>query len=258
MPCYPALALLLGCAMEEGGAWVRRGTVFLSILSGCAAVAALTILFLVRGFAAPGDIAGALSEHPEAYTLSLGHMEDLTLRSFAYLRLPLAVAAVAFLIGSVSAIRGSGRKAFLTAGLMMVLFFHAARLALIVFDPYLSSRPLAEALLRSPTGELIVDHHYYTFSSIFFYTNRKALLLNGRFNNLVYGSYAPGAPSIFINDADFRRVWHETKRYYIVAELPGVQRVKSLVGQAGLNVVAMSGGKFLLTNHPLLTTKLLR
>jgi hypothetical protein len=258
MPCYPALALLLGCAMGGGGIWIRRGTVLLSILSGCAAISALTILFLVRGFAAPGDIAGALSEHPEAYTLSLGHVEDLTLRSFAYLRLPLAVAAIAFLIGAVNAIRGSNRRAFLIAGLMMVLFFHAARLALIVFDPYLSSRPLAEALLRSPAGELIVDHHYYTFSSIFFYTDRKALLLNGRFNNLVYGSYAPEAPSIFINDADFSRLWQEAKRYYIVAELPGVQRIKPLAGPAGLNVVAVSGGKFLLTNHPLLTTKLLR
>ena len=43
----------------------------------------------------------ALSYNPEAYTLSLGHMEDLTLRSFAYLRLPLALAVVAFLIGAV-------------------------------------------------------------------------------------------------------------------------------------------------------------
>ena len=61
------------------------------------------------------------------------------------------------------------------------------------FDPFLSSRPLAETLRRSPPGQkLIVDHHYYTFSSIFYTTNRTALLLNGRFNNLVYGSYAPG------------------------------------------------------------------
>ena len=55
---------------------------------------------------------------------------------------------------------------------MLVLFFQAARMALVVFDPYMSSRPLADALLRAPEGKLIVDHHYYTFSSIFFYTNR--------------------------------------------------------------------------------------
>ena len=77
---------------------------------------------------------------------------------------------------------------------MMVLFFHAARLALVVFDPYLSSRALADGSLRSPAGELIVDDQYYTFSSVFFYSNRTALLLNGRVNNLEYGSYAPGAP----------------------------------------------------------------
>ena len=46
-----------------------------------------------------------------------------------------------------------------------------------------------------------MDDQYYTFSSIFFYTNRTALLLNGRNNNLEYGSYAPGAPNVFINDA---------------------------------------------------------
>src|SRR5205823_9971324 len=70
------------------------------------------------------------------------------------------------------------------------IFYHAARLALVVFDPYLSSRPLAEALAQAPLGTLIVDDQYYTFSSVFFYTNRRALLLNGRVNNLDYGSYA--------------------------------------------------------------------
>ena len=106
-------------------------------------------------------------------------MEDLTLASFAYLRLPLAIAALAFLIGALGSFCAVGQRAFLAAALMMVLFFHAARLAMVVFDPYLSSRPLAEALLRSPKGDLVVDHHYYTFSSIFFYTNRTARLLNG-------------------------------------------------------------------------------
>jgi hypothetical protein len=101
-------------------------------------------------------------------------MEDLTLESFAYLRLPLALAAAAFLIGALGSLRAVGQRAFLAAALMMVLFFHAARLAMVVFDPYLSSRPLAEALERSPQGNLVVDHHYYTFSSVFFYTNRTA------------------------------------------------------------------------------------
>jgi hypothetical protein len=251
MPCYPALALLLGSAMAAGGDWVRRGTRAISAIAGCAGVALIAIFVLVRNVPAPGDISTALSQRPGTYTLSLSHMEDLTLGSFAYLRLPLAVAAIAFLGGALGTLRATGRRAFLAAALMMVLFFHAARLAMVVFDPYLSSRPLAEALLRSPEGKLIVDHHYYTFSSVFFYTNRSALLLNGRFNNLVYGSYAPDAPDVFIDDAQWKNMWLGADRCYVVASDYAVPRFEKLVGKGMLNVVAASGGKVVLTNHPL-------
>ena len=143
---------------------------------------------------------------------------------------------------------------------MMVIFFHAARLAMVVFDPYMSSRPLAEALLASPAGKLIVNHHYYEFSSIFFYTNRSALLLNGRFNNLVYGSYAPTSPPVFIDDSQFENLWRQSERYYFVADRAGMKRIQSLTtgglpAALELDVVAASGGKFLVTNHPLASTE---
>ncbi len=144
-------------------------------------------------------------------------MEDLTLESFAYLRLPLVLAAVAFLIGAVGTLRTKSKSAYIAIALMMVVFFQAARLAMVRFDPYLSSRPLVNALERSPQGGLIVDHHYYWFSSVFFYTDRTAWLLNGRFNNLVYGSYAPGAPDVFLDDSAFKDLWLKPERYYIVA-----------------------------------------
>ncbi len=63
----------------------------------------LALLWASRGFTAPGDISQALAHNPGAYTLSLGHMGDLTLQSFAYLRLPLVIAAVATLIGAAGA-----------------------------------------------------------------------------------------------------------------------------------------------------------
>jgi hypothetical protein len=251
MPCYPALALLLGSAMAAGGGWIRRGTNVLCGVAAVAAIVTLTLFFLVRHVPAPGDISSALSQHPSAYKLSLGHMEDLTIESFAYLRVPLLIAAGAFLIGAVGAFRSAGLRAFLSAALMMVLFFHAARLAMVVFDPYLSSRPLAEALLRAPEGKLISGRAYYAFSSIFFYTNRTALILNGRFNNLEYGSYAPRAPSVFIEDAQFKDLWLQPERYYLVALDSGVPAMENLVGRDRLNLVASSGGKSILTNHPL-------
>jgi 4-amino-4-deoxy-L-arabinose transferase-like glycosyltransferase len=252
MPLYPALALLTGSAMAAGGVWIRRGTRVLSAILLICAIAAGGLWFATRGIPAPGDISSALTQHPDVYSLSLGHMEDLTLHSFAYLRAPLLLAAIAFLIGAAGTLRFSGEKAFLSAALMAVLFLQAARMALVVFDPYMSSRPLANALLRSPQGKLIVDHHYYDFSSVFFYTQRNALLLNGRFQNLEYGSYAPGAPDVFIDDQQWKRLWDGSERYYLVAERAALHRLEPLAGPDRFQVVAESGGKLLLTNQPLI------
>jgi len=132
---------------------------------------------------------------------------------------------------------------------MMVLFFHAARLALVAFDPYMGSRTLADALLQAPPGKLIVDGQYYTFSSVFFYTNRRALLVNGRVNNLEYGSYAPNAPrDVFIDDQDLIRIWSGAERYYLVTEGPQMPRLSKLLGNS-IFPVKQSGGKFLVTNQ---------
>jgi 4-amino-4-deoxy-L-arabinose transferase-like glycosyltransferase len=250
MPIYPALALLTGCAMATENSWTRWGTRVLCVIAACLTVTLVSILVMVRGLPAVGDIASALSSNPAAYKLSLGHMEDLTMASFAYLRLPLVVAVIAFSFGFLGLLLARGRRAYFAAALMMVIFFHAARLAMVVFDPYMSSRPLAEALLKAPPGKLIVNHHYYEFSSVFFYTNRTAYLLNGRYNNLVYGSYAPGAPDVFLDDAQFKRMWKEPQRYYLVADRPQLARIEAVVPRADLKLVLASGGKFLFSNQP--------
>jgi 4-amino-4-deoxy-L-arabinose transferase-like glycosyltransferase len=247
MPMYPALALLLGCAMDREGTLATAGSRTIAAISGAAALIIAAVLFMVRHVPATGDISNALQQHPEAYTLSLGHLGDLTLQSFAYLRAPLMVAGVAFLVGAAAAWR-RGRRAYIALAAMMVLFLHASRMALVVFDPYLSSRPLAEALLHAPDGRLIVDGAYYPFSSVLFYANKNALLLNGRVNNLEYGSYAPGAPPVFIDDAEFVRLWSGTIRCYLVADRSGLARLSALAGPANLHQVAASGGKFLFTN----------
>src|SRR5450432_16661 len=250
MPCYPALALLLGQAIASRHRWLRTSTKAIAALATLAALAILAILWLVRGLATPHDIASALTSNPEVYTLSLGHMTDLTIASFAYLRVPLCVAGVALAIGAIGAWAGRASVPMAALTAMMVLFFHAARLALVVFDPYMSSRPLAEALLQAPPGTLIVDDQYYTFSSVFFYTNRRALLLDGRVNNLDYGSYAPDAPpGVFLDDQDFRRLWRAPERYYLVAEGPQLPRFEKLVDKSSLRVEKMSGGKYLFSNH---------
>jgi 4-amino-4-deoxy-L-arabinose transferase-like glycosyltransferase len=250
MPAYPGYALLLGSAMASAGerAW-KVSLRITGVLTAMAALAIAGLLWASRGYAAPGDIAQALGKHPEAYTLSLGHMGDLTIRSFAYLRWPLAIAGLAMLMGTVAGFAWRERKAALGMALMMILFFQAARLALIAFDPYLGSYALAEALNRSPRGGLIVNNPYWEFSSVFFYTNRTGLMLNGRFNNLEYGSNSPGAPNVFIDDAGFAQRWKSGERWYVVSEDEKSGHLKDLVGEGALHLVAASGGKGLYVNQ---------
>jgi 4-amino-4-deoxy-L-arabinose transferase-like glycosyltransferase len=250
MPAYPAFAMLLGSAMAESGEracrWAMRCT---AVIAGCAAVAIVAILWASWSYSAPGDIAQALTSHPSAYTLSLGHMGDLTVRSFAYLRVPLVVAGIAMLIGAIGAWKYTGQRAALALAIMMVLFYQAARLALIAFDPYLGSYDLAQALNKSPHGGLIVDDPYYEMSTIFFYTNRTGLILNGRINNLEYGSYSPGAPQVFIDNSGFVERWKSPQRWYVASEDEHADRLRNLVGVSALHPIATSGGKTIYTNQ---------
>jgi len=253
MPTYPAFALLLGCAINSGGVWIRRGTKAVIAVATIALAVIAVILWQVWNLPTPGDISTALVQHPEMYSLSLGHMGDLTLQSFAYLRLPLALAGAAALIGAGGMVlyRNHKRLPFFAAALMMVVFFHAARVAMVAFDPYLGSKPLAEALMKAPPGKLIEANAYYAFSSVFFYTNRQALLWNGRVGNLEYGSYAPGAPDVFIDDTRLQQLWQSPDRYYLLAYDNDIPRFKQLVGASIVYVVSHGGGKCLLTNQPI-------
>jgi len=254
MPCYPAFALLLGCAMAGEDSWIRNGSRALGVIAGVAALACFAILIADRHLPTPGDITAALTVHPNSYRLSLGHMEDLTLSSFAYLRLPLVVAGIAFLLGSLGAFITAARNRFtatyLTAACMMVLFFEGAHLAMIRFDPLLSSRDIARFIEQAPPGQIVVDRNYYWFSSIPFYTGRPELLLNGNWNNLEYGSNAPGAPDVFLTDDQLRTVWSQPARYYLLARVNQLPRFEELLGSEHLDIIDKSGGKLLMTNLP--------
>lgn len=258
LPAYPALALLLGSAIGSASEDTRRRCS--RVVGGVAAVglaAILGVLLIVRNTATPADLASALDKNPALYTMALGHMQDLTIEAFAYLRLPLVLAAFACLVGLFAVFLSRARHATVAVILMMVVFFHAARVALITFDPHMGSYALAAALRESPPGQLIVDDQYFAFSSVLFYSNRSAKLLNGRVMNLEYGSYAPDAPNVFIDDPEFRRLWLAGERHYLVSTADALNRFQSLVGQERLHVVTARGGKFLLTNLAIMgsTTK---
>ena len=183
MPCYPALALLLGSAMAMDGAWIRRGTALLTAIASCAAAAADRH---------PGS--GAQCPYARRHLQRSGSA-SLGLHAVARPHGRPDDAVVRLLADAASAgghrfrdRRGRDISRCSEACLCLHCPDDAAVLSGCAtgagaFDPYLSSRPLAEAILRSPEGKIIADRHYYAFSSIFFYTNRTGLLLNGRVLN---------------------------------------------------------------------------
>ena len=243
MAAYPAFALLIGDAAAHGGAWVRGGIRATGFVAGLAGLACIGLLAATAGVQPQGDIARTLTQNPDAYTLSLGHMQDLTVESFAWLRGPLVLAALALLGGAWALLRLERARALVGAALMMAVFFQAARWAMVSFDPYLSSRALAEAYNAGPPGTLVLDDQYYAFSSAVFYTNETVLLLNGRVNNIEYGSNAPGAPDVFLDDEGLRRLWAGKQRIYLATY---TERDHDL---SPVFTVEAAGGKLLLSNR---------
>lgn len=249
MPCYPALALLLGSALAGESRWLRRGETLLLVIASAAAVVAGILFVRVWAVPRPGDISTALSANPQDYTLSLGHLHDLTLKSLAYLKLPLALAALACVIGTAGLAFRPRVRAVFSIAVMMIVLIEAARLALIAFDPALSSRPLARILARQPPGRLIVGDEYWAFSALLFYRDESPLIWRGRFNNLEYGSWAPGAAQVFIGDDAFRNLWSDSGPVYLLVMPENVRYAEQALGAGRLSLVAESGGKLLFRNR---------
>jgi hypothetical protein len=133
---------------------------------------------------------------------------------------------------------------------MMTAFFFFAHQSLAVFEPYLSSRPLAEAINREyKDGEIIViNGEYEGGSSLNFYMRKMVYILNGRSSNLEYGSYFEDAPQIFLNSQDLARLWNEPARVYLFTDASKLGELTAAL-PAPAHRFAESGGKLILTNH---------
>jgi 4-amino-4-deoxy-L-arabinose transferase-like glycosyltransferase len=249
MPIYPAVALLLGSCMGTKSKWLRTGVTITGVVAIAAASVIAVILFRVWPLSTPGDIFSALVQHPELYTLSLGHMADLTIPAMAYLRLPLAAAGFALLIGGLFVLLAKCEYSYIAIAVMLIGFFQAARLALVVFDPYLSSHAVAQKLEQLPQGTLVICGKYNPLSSVFFYFKDKALQHDADLDILEYGSLAPGAPNISISDSELQLLWSTHQRVYILAKAGKLQHVKDTIGRLGAYLILQSGDKYLFSNQ---------
>jgi hypothetical protein len=199
----------------------------------------------------------------------MSHLFDLTGESFAALRLPAALAAIALLIGPVAGwllrIKGKHLAATISIALTMTVFFVAAHIAFARFEPMLSSKQMADTIMAkgSPQDTVIVYGEQSSASSLIFYTNdffsgRPALLVlprcgkNGEGSTLLWGSCYPDAPDIYLSDDKLAAIWGTGERKWIFAEDPDRDKVEhALAGSGHLYAVQTLADKTLWTDRPL-------
>lgn len=260
VPVYMPLLLLMAGALarEEESPRSRLLLVIAAVFALCAIVASGVLaagLFASRHLPFVADIGSVLAK-PDlgADTLSMGHMLDLTGQSFAALRLPAILAAVALAIGPLLALWFRARRKHLystwTTAVTMGVFLVAAHIALGRFDPYLSSTRLTAAIAReSHPGDRVMIYGDQAFgSSLLFYLRRPIELVNGRTTSMWFGSTYADAPKIFLEDADLLRAWNSSQRVFLFVPPHQKARVDALItGQKF--VVAESSGKVVYSNR---------
>jgi len=258
---WPAIGMLLGIgsarAEEAGTRWltyVQGALAAVGVLLGAVLIAMVVISWRVQ---VHGDISSLLErQQQDVYRVSMAHILDLTPQAFAVLRLPASMAAVAFVLGLGVAwwMRRAGKPiaATLTMAATMALFFFAANIALGVFGPYLSSKPLVEKVRQQIQGNdvLAIYGEFDASSSVGFYTGRRLLIWNGKYNNLLPGSQYPDAPAIFFKDEEFLPVWHGAKRVFLFVPAEKRADAEKWLPKSGTYLIAESGGKAAYSNRP--------
>jgi hypothetical protein len=126
-------------------------------------------------------------------------------------------------------------------------------MAYATFEPRLSSKPLAQELLKwlQPDDRLVFYGEFDAGSSLSFYARRQAWIYNGRYNGLEFGSYLPDAPQIFLTDRDFPRVWDGSGRVFLFVPPEQRQQALARLPLDRAYFVAEKGGKALFVNQPL-------
>jgi len=264
LPSLPALALLCGMWLNreeasEPGSPLRRSGMRSSMTMLVLGVAAFVICLGIAVMSPPAppnvDFGDLLKKAPAMYKLSMGHLFDLTMGAMSVFRVPLILTGVGFLAGTffnwLFRKKGSPLRGNLAICVMMVILFQAVHMALTVFSPVLGSKPLGMAIKKQyqPEDLIVVNGAYSVASSVNFYTGAQLHMLNGRFNDLWYGSLFPDSPAVFEDDASFAKLWVGPGRVFFVdINATGVEKLNAL--PAPYYEVARSGEKRVYSNRP--------
>ena len=248
-------------------AWLTGAQAVFAIAGVLAAAALGWGLWTSRHLLYVSDI-GTLLAHRDVggYTLSMSHLFDLTGPSFAALRLPAVLAAIILLIGPATGwmlrVRGRHIAATISIAVTAAAFLVAAHIAFARFEPMLSSKQLADTILRdgSPADTFIVYGDQSDASSVIFYTHdflhKPALLVeeqcspHGAGSSLLWGSCYPDAPLIFLSEDQLSKLWGTGARKWLFAQDTNQPKAEQLLA-GRLYPVQSIADKALWTDRPL-------
>ncbi len=214
------------------------------------------LLWMSRNVQVKGDIAGLLGSKPqEYYRYEFSRAADLTTQAFAALRGEAIATMVVFVLGFGAAWLLRRRQRALAATLVTALaatgLIFAAHSAMIVFEPKLSSRVLAEQIgaYLQPGDRILLYGDFYGGCTVSFYTRQKLWIWNGRYYGLAFGSNYPDAPQIFLDDQQFPAFWQVPERVFLVVPENHQEEALERLPPNSTYVFAQSGGKTVYVNH---------
>jgi 4-amino-4-deoxy-L-arabinose transferase-like glycosyltransferase len=280
-PAWPPLLILMAGVLawiEEGRgpgegkpllstAWLTWAQAIFALAGVTAAAALAWGLWESRNLPFVDDI-GTLLAHRDVggYTLSMSHFFDLTGPSFAALRLPAALAAITLLIGPAVSwllrLRGKHLAATTALALTSALFLVAAHIAFARFEPMLSSKQLADAIIAkgSPSDAFVIYGDQSDASSVVFYTHnflRKPAYIvvepcspHGAGSTLLWGSCYPDAPKIFLSEDKLLKMWGTGERKWLFAQDKNQSKAEQLLA-GRLYPVKSIADKALWTDRPM-------
>jgi 4-amino-4-deoxy-L-arabinose transferase-like glycosyltransferase len=243
--------------------WVTFAHAAFTVLGALIAVALLYGLWASRSRPFVADIGDLLAHRGVGdYTLSMSHLFDLTADSFAALRLPAALAALAFAAGPALAwmLRVQRRHIAATTAMAftMTFFLVAAHIAFARFGSMLSSQNMAAKIQQleaegqlAPNVPLLLYGDQAYGSSIPFYLDRHVGLVNGRSTSLLFGSTFPDAPPIFESGVELVNGWGKGERKVLFVPLEKRDEVDRLLQGKPQVVLDERSGKVLITDRPL-------
>jgi 4-amino-4-deoxy-L-arabinose transferase-like glycosyltransferase len=296
-PAWPAILILIAgalAAVEEApdrdprrinasSKWLTGMHAAFAVLGMAAAAALAWGLWSSRHLPYIPDI-GTLLAHRSVgnYSLATSHFFDLTGPSFAALRLPAVIAAAALLIGPFAAWRlrrrNHGFEATASVAFTLAIVLIAAHIALVRFQPMLSSKAAAETInhIAATPGnhqyQLIIYGDQASGSSVIFYTHHQALLAHGSKNyfeprlgpngqpreatfgsSMIWGSDYPDAPHIFMADPGLLAKWGTGPRIFLFVPGEFHDHVEQLMADHGKKMYELQeiSDKTLYTDRPL-------